>query len=255
MIISKSNEFIKKIRALQDKKWRDEYGLYVATGEKLVKTARDFGCEFYAIITTANFKENHAELINSITTFSNDYKGEIEVSEEVFKHLANEVSPQGILAVLKKPQNQLVSDSESAILLDGVADPTNVGAIIRTALASGYKKVFALEGTADAFSPKSVRASMGGVFGVSVINISRNSVKEIGLPLIVADMFGESVYTFNPPSKFCLVIGNEGNGVSKEVKSVATHVVSIPMENGTESLNASVSAGILMYTLKYKKEI
>lgn len=250
MITSKTNEFIKTVRALHDKKSRDELGLYIATGEKLVKTAIQFGCDFYALLVSESCVETLSKL--GEIPFVENGKGVVEVSNEVFKSVSGEVTPQGVLAVLKKPEQKLTHSN--AILLDGVADPTNVGAILRTALASGYTDVYALEGTADPFSPKSVRASMGGVFGVNIRFINRCDCNKIDMPLIVADMDGENVFKFNPPKNYCLCIGNEGNGVSDEVKGNAKYIVSIPMENGMESLNAGVSAGILMYALNQRKE-
>ena len=92
---------------------------------------------------------------------------------------------------------------------------------------------------------------MGGVFKVNVYNVEREKfLNEINVPLVVADMNGKNVFETKISEKFCIVIGNEGRGVSKQVKEKATATVSIPMENQMESLNASVSAGILMYLLK-----
>ncbi|MBQ9104210.1 MAG: RNA methyltransferase [Clostridia bacterium] len=252
MITSKANDFIKEIRSLHDKKGRDELGLYIATGEKLVKTATEFGCSFHALIVSES-EVDYAKKYSDIK-FSSGAKGVVEVSNEVFKSISGEVSPQGVLAVLNKPQTLPKNDS-NAILLDGVADPTNVGAILRTALASNYTEIYLTEGSADPFSPKSVRASMGGVFGVNIHFIKKEECDKIGMPIIVADMKGENAFKFKSPKRFCLCIGNEGNGVSERVKGIAKYTVSIPMENGMESLNASVSAGILMYALKENKEL
>jgi TrmH family RNA methyltransferase len=137
------------------------------------------------------------------------------------------------------------------LLLDGVADPSNVGAIIRTAVASGYKEVFLTSECADAFSPKAVRSSMSGVFRAKVMRGELGEILSvIDCPIVVADMGGENVFERKIQGKFCLVIGNEGRGVSDSLKTKADIIVSIPMQNDMESLNASVSAGILMYNLK-----
>lgn len=239
MITSKQNQLVKKIRSLSDKKYRDEYGLYVVEGIKMVNEAFLLGQDVVAVLCSEHAK---------IQMFSDT---EITVvTEEVFGYLTNEVSPQGVLAVIKKPTHRLKSPLDSCLFLDGVSDPGNVGAIIRTAVASGYKELY-LTDCADAYSPKAVRSSMSGIYGVTVYTGKKEELLNIiDKPLIVADMGGENVFTTSTSEKFCLVIGNEAHGVSKEVKERANLTVSIPMKNGMESLNASVSAGILMYALK-----
>jgi TrmH family RNA methyltransferase len=145
----------------------------------------------------------------------------------------------------------LQSPTDSCILLDGVADPVNVGAILRTAVAAGYKQVYMTSDCADPYSPKAVRCSMSGVFRAQIMRGELDELlKVINVPIVVADMNGENVFEKQIKDKFCLVIGNEGRGVSVTLKERADITVSIPMENGMESLNAGVSAGILMYNLK-----
>ena len=246
MITSKQNSFIKEIRSLSDKKFRDKLNLYVATGAKLVNEAIYLSLPIYAIVGTERGLKEIIKTDKRIET----------VSEEVFSSISQEVTPQGVIAVIEKPENQLVSIDGSCLLLDGVSDPLNVGAIIRTAAASGYNSVYMTEDCADPFSPKSVRASMSGVFRVKIIRDDRQSLLQvISKPIIVADMNGEDIYSTSVDGDFCLVIGNEGHGVSSEIESRAHKIVSIPMQNGVESLNAAVSAGLLMYGLKNTKKV
>jgi TrmH family RNA methyltransferase len=138
------------------------------------------------------------------------------------------------------------------LLLDGVADPGNVGAIIRSANAAGYNEIYLVEGCADPYSPKSVRASMSGIFFTKLYFGAREEILSTlsGTPIVVADMDGENAFTFSAPEVFALAIGNEANGISALVQSAAAHTVKIPMQATQESLNAAVSAGILMYLLK-----
>ena len=240
MITSRQNALIKLIRSLKNKKDRDEKGLYVAEGIKIVREAIAAGQKIFCAAGTA---ETLASMeFGSVRTE--------EVSRDVFESISGEVSPQGVLCVLEKPSLTPVKPRGNCLLLDGVSDPANVGAIIRTAAAAGYNDVYACN-SADPFNPKAVRASMSGIFRVGFYECAREDVKSIiGLPLITADMNGEDVFGFSSPDKFCLVIGNEANGVSEFIKRRACRSVRIPMENGTESLNAAVSAGILMYLLK-----
>ena len=159
-----------------------------------------------------------------------------------------------MLALVRIPDCTPRPPQGKSLLLDGVSDPGNLGTIIRTANAAGYADIY-LRNCADPFSPKCVRASMSGVFFVR-LHIGAEAVLAAlrGMPLICADMRGEDVFAFDPPPVFCLVIGNEGNGVSAEVRALCGYTVKIPMRPTCESLNAGVSAGILMYELSAKKK-
>lgn len=241
MITSKQNSLIKQIRSLSDKKFRDKLNLYLIEGVKLVREAIFLSLPIFAIVGTE-------KALREIDCKNYRYE---TVTDEVFSFITTEVSPQGVVAVIEKPNNELCAPNGSCVLLDGVSDPTNVGAIIRTATASGYNNVYLTNDCADQFSPKAVRASMSGVFR---INSARGSAEEllstINLPIVVADMNGENVFNHNIKGDFCLVIGNEGHGVSDFIRKNANYTLSIPMENGMESLNAAVSASLMMYGLK-----
>ena len=245
MITSKQNSFIKEIRSLSDKKFRDKLNLYMVEGTKLVSEALSLSLPIYAVIGTQK------GLLNIVPQGARVE----DVSEEVFNSISAEVSPQGVIAVIYKPQNQLTKPNGSCVLLDGVADPSNVGAIIRTAAAAGYNDVYMTDDCADPFSPKAVRASMSGVFRVNIIRASRDEILSVvDKSIIVADMQGENIFSTRVVGDFCLVIGNEGHGVSERILKAAKTTVSIPMQNGVESLNAAVSAGLLLYGLKGRAE-
>lgn len=241
MITSKQNTLIKQIRSLSDKKFRDSLNLYVVEGIKLVNEVISLNLAVKTVICTEK------ALSKILKTSAN-----VElVSPEVFKSISEEVTPQGALAVVEKPLEKLKKPTGNCLLLDGVSDPANVGAIIRTAACAGYNDVYMTDTCADQYSSKSVRSSMGGVFRV---NTYRAKLEEllavIDNPVVVADMNGEDAFTFKHAGNVCLVIGNEGHGVSESVERLSDYTVKIPMQNGMESLNAAVSAGILMYALK-----
>lgn len=241
MITSKQNDLVKQIRSLSDKKFRDSLNLYVVEGIKVVKEVLSLNLPVKVVVGTEKGLSACGQICVDTQV----------VSEGVFKHVSSEVTPQGVLAVVEKPTQQVVAPKQSCLLLDGVADPSNVGAIIRTAVASGYKEIFLTNECADAFSPKAVRSSMSGVFRSEIMRGDLEQILSvIDCPIIVADMGGENVFEKKIAGKFCLVIGNEGRGVSDRLKAMADITVSIPMQNQVESLNASVSAGILMYNLK-----
>ncbi len=238
IITSKSNPQIKEISKLvADKKFRDELGLYVVEGVKPVNECIAAGCKIKEIVCTEKF--------------SASYEGALTVSDGVFSFISSEKTPQGVLAVVYTPKNELKAPEKSCILLDRIQDPGNLGTIIRTANAAGYDEIYLIN-CADAYSPKAVRASMSGIFFVTVYCGEREEVLNVlkGVPLICADMHGENIFEFSAPEKFCLCIGNEGSGICKEIFDVAEYKIKIPMRKTCESLNAAISAGIAMYRLK-----
>lgn len=242
MITSRQNGLVKRLRALRDKKQRDAAREYIVEGVKSVKEAIALGECVVAVAATVK---------GAVLLGDTALTPEI-LSDDVFKSVSEEVSPQGVLAIVKKPAETLGEISEKCVFLDGVSDPANVGAVIRSAAAFGYGAVLIADG-ADAYAGKAVRASMGGIFRVKVFSDAReNLLKAVKVPLVVADMYGEPLGATEIPEKHCLIIGNEAHGVSDELKARAKVKVAIPMQNGMESLNAAVSAGILMYATSLK---
>ena len=239
MITSKQNALIKEIKSLSDKKFRDKLGVFVIEGAKPVREALALGLEFRNLIATekASLEFCECDCVQTVT-------------DDIFCYISEEKSPQGVLAVVYKKENALQKPCGKCLLLDGVSDPSNVGAIIRTAAAAGFNQVYMTDDCADAYSNKAVRSSMTGVFRVQIVREKiENILQVINLPLVVADMGGKDISQVKIDGDFCLVIGNEGRGVSQTLKQKANITVSIPMQNGVESLNAAVSAGILMYSL------
>ena len=194
---------------------------------------------------------------------SESYAGEIpfdegltvRVSDDVFRFLSDEKTPQGILCRARIPQDGVCPPQGRCLFLDGVADPGNVGTILRTANAAGYSQVYLSADCADPYAPKSVRASMSGLFFTKLCRGTREEILSAlkASPVIVADMNGGNVFTFKAPQAFTLVIGNEANGISQATKEAATHTVKIPMRETQESLNAAISAGIIMYVLNQEE--
>lgn len=242
ILTSKNNPLIKETAALKDKKGRKEQGLFLAEGVKMVSECRKSGAEIVKVFVSESYRGE---------TFS---EAAVRVSDNVFRFLSEEKTPQGILCSVKIPRRRLCPPKESCLLLDGVSDPGNMGAILRTANAAGYTELY-LSGCTDPYSPKSVRASMSGIFFTKLYMGTRSEILEAlsGVPVLAADMDGENIFSFVPPEKFALAIGNEANGLSEEVFKRAKHTLRIPMQATQESLNAAVSAGIAMYVLKRDK--
>lgn len=236
ILTSKNNPFIKETISLKDKKGRKEHALFLVEGEKMTAECQKSGLQVERVIVSESYRGN--------------IQGDVCVSDDVFKLLSDEKTPQGVLCRVKIPERQLVAPTQKCLLLDGVSDPGNMGAIIRTANAAGYDKLY-LIGCVDPYSPKSVRASMSGIFFTEIYQGTKEEILSVlkTTPIICADLKGENIFTFVSPEVFALAIGNEANGISDEVRELAASTVNIPMRTTQESLNAAVSAGIAMYAL------
>lgn len=245
ILTSKNNPLVKETAALKDKKARKQTGLFLVEGVKMANECAKSGFEIDRIFVSESFQGQLLQMPNA-------EEKTVCVSDDVFRFLSDEKTPQGILCRVKIPQTELSAPKGNCLLLDGVADPGNLGTIIRSANAAGYNEIYLVDGCADPYSPKSVRASMSGVFFTRLYFGSREKILSVleQIPLLVADMGGVNAFSYAPPKQFVLVIGNEANGVSDEVRARASDTVKIPMAATQESLNAAVSAGILMYLLK-----
>lgn len=245
LITSAANEKIKKIRALSEKKFRKTARLYVAEGVKPVTEAIKTGQDIKLLVGTEAALSRLPE--SNVETLA--------VTESVFKSLSAELNPEGALAVIGMPDTSPKPMTGKSLLLDGVSDPGNLGTILRTAAALGYRDIYLLN-TADPFNPKTVRASMSGIFFVNLYEVAEDNFADYVSNVYVADMRGEDIDTVEIDGSFCLAVGSEAHGVSDKVKASAAKTVRIPMEESSESLNAAVAAGISMYVLgaKYRKQ-
>lgn len=238
ILTSRNNPLVKETAALKEKKGRREQGLFLVEGEKMVSECLKSGMEAERIFVSECYTGKTEESF-------------VRVSDEVFRFMSDEKTPQGILCRVKIPRLPLSFPKKSCLILDGISDPGNMGTIIRTANAAGYEELYLAECT-DPYSPKSVRASMSGIFFTKLYSGTREEILSAlsGVPILAADMDGENIFSFSPPEKFALAIGNEANGISEEVFRSAEYTLRIPMESVQESLNAGVAAGIAMYILK-----
>lgn len=245
ILTSKNNPLIKETASLKERKGRKELGLFLVEGVKMAKECQNSALEMERIFLSESY-------VKETTSYGFDENKTVVVSDEVMRFLSDEKTPQGVLCRVKIPKKELCAPSASALLLDGVSDPGNVGAIIRTANAAGYSEIYLTNGCADPYSPKSVRASMSGVFFTKLYMGERAEILSVleNESIVSADMNGKNVFAYKPPKKFVLAIGNEANGLSLEVRNRSKETVKIPMQSTQESLNAAVSAGILMYLLK-----
>ena len=242
IITSKDNEIIKNIKKLKEKKYRLDS--YIVEGIKMVKEAINENQEIALIAIREDFKiDFDTKNIKTVT-----------ISNKIFNDISDVKTPQGILAVIKKNQNnQIETNSNYILALDSLQDPGNMGTIIRTADSENINQIIINKTTVDPYSPKVIRSTMGAIYRTNIIEVEdlKTTLKEIqskGFQIITTDLKAtQSIYDINYNNKTVVVIGNEANGVSQEILQTADKKVIIPMLGKTESLNASIAASIMIY--------
>ena len=249
-ITSADNKNVIKAASLKDKKNRDLYQLYLIEGKRAVYDALRCNADIDCIFAVENSCETE-ELQKK------EYSCPIYcITDKIMKKICDTESPQEIAATVKKKHSELMVPQGNCLVLDRVADPGNLGTIIRTAAACSFFDIY-LIGGADPYNPKVIRATMGGINFVNlyiagceeIISILKSTNTEI----MCADMGGTDIYGYKPSKKnYALVIGSEADGISDNLLSAGNTIVSLPMEN-IESLNAAVCASVMMYTLKHLK--
>lgn len=256
-ISAKNNPVIKKFRALSRKKYRDELGLYIIEGPNLLREALSHGAEVGQVLFDEEALFHSAELQKLAEEIRLKKLPAALVSPSLFLETTDTDTPQGVLAWVKKrewTQEDFFSPlGGNLIVLDRLQDPGNLGTILRTAVSAGFSGALLLKGCGDVYGPKTVRACAGALFRLPVmvcdgpkeaVSLLRRHKKRI-----FAAALEESRIYFQCDlrSDAAIVIGNEGNGICREILSEADQNITIPMEGETESLNAGVAAGILMY--------
>ncbi len=234
MITSTSNEFIKKVKKLQKKKYRDQYQEFVVEGHHLVEEALNSGV-LKTVIKTEQI------------VF--DFDDVRVVSEDVIKHIDETQSSQGILGICEIKKVDYFHGN--GIVIDAVQDPGNLGTIIRSADAFNADFVILGDGTCDVYNPKVIRSTQGSIFHIPII---RMSVLEF-MEQYNGDVYGTSLEngvplkSIVPRSPFSFVVGNEGAGVSKEILSKVKKNIYIEMPGQSESLNVAIASSIILYEL------
>ncbi len=251
-ITSKENEWVKHIKKLKDKKYRDSSNEYVIEGIKLVEEAIQEKATIKQIILCEDCEKNAVipkELMYEIAKQECIY-----VSENIFKYLSEVQTPQGILGVIEKNGKNPEIDytQEVIVALDDVQDPGNLGTILRTVDSVGLTQILVSKGTADSYNPKVVRSTMGAIFRIKIIECEdlKQTLKEIKkhkFEIIISSLQTENTIYDVDYHKKVIVIGNEANGVKEEIQTLADKKIKIPMLGKTESLNASVATGIILY--------
>lgn len=248
MITSTSNQQMKNLMLLMKKaKARNEQGLFVVEGRKMFHEAPEEWIE-KVYVSETYYKENEDCLTGR------NYE---VVSDAVFKAVSDTQTPQGILCLVKKPKYQLEQlmqgDKTHLLILESVQDPGNLGTMMRTGEGAGITGIIMNQTTVDLFNPKTIRSTMGSIYRVPFY-VSENlhdtirDLKEKNTKVYAAHLKGKMQYD-EPDYRggTAFMIGNEGNGLTDETADLADTYIRIPMEGQVESLNAAISASLLMY--------
>lgn len=246
-ITSVKNQRVEFVKKLKDKRFRKEQGLLTVEGENLVK---DLPSEI-EVESVFVLEERLTDFEYILARYGEDKI--IAVDCKVMKAVSETVTPSGILAVVRYAQGER-NISGDAVILDGISDPGNFGTIVRTCAAVGVRNVVAID-CVDPTMGKVVRASMGGIFKVNILECDRAEALDLlkERELYALDMSGESIYSLQRPSRpFALAVGSESKGLSEEIKNKA-RVISLPMSGQIESLNAAVSLSVALYEFAFGK--
>ena len=247
MITSKTNPHIKQVKQLvTSAKARRESGLFVVEGDRIVS---EVPVESIRYLYVSENHEKHFDL----SAFP---RYEV-VGDEAFKAMSDTVNPQGVLAVLRQPvykTEDLIKSKDNSLylILDDIRDPGNLGTMIRTAEAAGVRAVLMSPGCADIFNPKVIRSTMGSIFRVPFVSCELvpaiEKLKNRNVTVYGAALEGSVSYKDVQYKGSCaFVIGNEANGISPEVLKSVSEKIFIPMEGKVESLNAAISAAVLLF--------
>lgn len=230
MISSLTNEKVKNWTKLNEKKYRDETNLFLVEGEHLVNEAKEFG------------------IVKEVITTNEKIDGTL-VSVDVMKKITNQKSVVEVAAICEKKLNTKIGNK--ILILDNLQDPGNIGTLIRSAVAFSFDTIV-LEGCADIFQSKILRATQGAIFKINIINepiipfIKKlNGYKVYGTSL----KNGIPLKNIEKADKLAIILGNEGNGVRDEILDITDKNIFIEITN-MESLNVAIAGGILMYELK-----
>jgi TrmH family RNA methyltransferase len=235
---------VKYIQSLAHKKQREEEGLFVVEGVKMVdELLHNFPERIVRIFATENWINDRKQIVKKYHLIDS-------TDLDALNRISFLQTPNEVLALVSLPAIEMVPSISSGVtlLLDQIQDPGNLGTIIRTADWFGVKQIICSTDTSDAFAPKVVQASMGSLMRLNIFYLDLESFLKTkkDVPVYTAELNGESVYDIKFNKPMILVIGNESKGVSEHISQLASKKITIPKVGNAESLNASVAAGIIL---------
>jgi len=236
---------IKTIQSLDKKKYRQKYNLFLVEGNKIIKELPNSDYEI----------ENLYSIDPENITFKT--KGIEKILPNDLKKISFLQHPKDSVAVCKIPESKILTDVKIQLILDGIQDPGNLGTIIRLADWFGIEQIICSNDTVDVYNPKVIQATMGSFLRVNVFYTNLDEyLKDYQYPILGTDMNGENIYETQFPERFSLVFGNEGNGIRPSTEDLISKMITIPRfgkSQSTESLNVSMSAGIILGEVFSKK--
>jgi len=267
MITSTNNQQLKQASALLKKaKERKEKKAFVVEGPRMVVEAPAESLK--AVYVAENFEKNpeNTKLLKELEQKCQLSGAVYEiVVDAVFKNVSDTQTPQGIMAVVAMPEysfEQLLDgDKTHLLILESIQDPGNLGTMLRTGEGAGITGVIMNKTTVDLFNPKTIRSTMGSIYRMPYyvtedLSQTLKDLQQRNVSLYAAHLKGEHYYTEEDYTGACgFLIGNEGNGLSDEIANQADTYIKIPMEGQVESLNAAISATLLMYEANRQRRI
>jgi TrmH family RNA methyltransferase len=249
-IESKENNLYKETKKLKERKGREKSNKYIIEGFRLIEEAFRANLNIEYIFVD---DENNKRIEEYLGKYLNENVKIYGLKDKLIKELCSTEKPQGVVAVVKKNTITLNEKGSFYLLCDKLQDPGNLGTIIRTAHAAGVDGIILTKGTVDVYNEKTIRASMGSLFHVPVIyddkdNTIIKSLCNRGFSLLATSLEGDKDFFEEDLSGNLIIsVGNEGNGVSKEIYELSNKKVKIPMPGGAESLNVAIATSIILY--------
>ncbi len=253
VITSRENSFIKLVSALQGSaQRRHECGLFVLEGLRICRDAAENGIGFDKLIVSDTAFHKHYD---AVSAFAADSAECFRIPDSLFAKISDTKNPQGILAVCRitaRKKQEIIPDGRY-VALENTADPSNLGAVSRTAEALGADGLILSSGSCDPYSPKALRASMGTLVRIPVFLFEDfvGEIKASGLVsyACVVDSAAAPIGTCKFTGGCVIVIGNEANGLTDGMKAAADYLITIPMRGRAESLNAAAAAAIAIWEM------
>jgi len=240
-----SKTIVKYIQSLAHKKLRDEHGVFIAEGPKVVAEllhSNKFPCKI--ICGLQSWMDDNAVLLRNISA-----EDKIEINESELERISLLQTPNKVVTVFYKKENELTDlKNNFSLMLDEIQDPGNMGTIIRTADWFGIKNIICSNECADCYNPKVVQASMGSLGRVNIIYTQLEEFihENKGISIYAATLTGKHLSSFNKLKEGIILIGNESKGVKENLLRLAAEQITIPKYGEAESLNAGVAAGIIL---------
>ena len=250
-IASKDNKFYKILKKLDKKKYRDENNIFKAEGEKFLKENINF-----TKIIVMESKYKYFEDKYNINQFNNL----TILKDELFEEISNQETSQGVIVLYSKSLTSINEIKGDVVILDDVQDPGNIGTIIRTMEATAFKNLILTKGSVDVYNPKTVRATMGGIFKLNIIYETPENIikflKEDNYQ-VISTLLDETSINYDDvilKEKNAYIFGNEGHGITEIFVNSTDVKAIIPIYGDIDSLNVSVASGVFLYKMREKLE-